>query len=314
MYLTEKKLLKFVLFLFFSFSGFLFCSCQYYSYGLDEFLYRDNSIRNRSSRLKNLQDESPYELALKKNPEAPESVDAEFTAYDFLVITDVHFGGEGLAHNGERRDEEFFKWISAYCLDSKKRPKFCVCLGDVAEHGLESEFKDYKKFTDRLEADFGIKTYNVIGNHDLYNAGWKNYEKYSFPYCSFYKFRTKKFTFYFLDSASGSLGDDQLTSFKRDMEYNERGRKKIVFMHIPAYAGGLFYFVMQNTVERNKFISYCAGNDVIALVDGHTHKEITSNLGFTEYNIPGYLEKRGWAIVSVNEDAGTVSSKCYYLD
>lgn len=108
MYLTEKKLLKFVLFLFFSFSGFLFCSCQYYSYGLDEFLYRDNSIRNRSSRLKNLQDESPYELALKKNPEAPEAVNAEFNAYDFLVITDVHFGGEGLAHNGERRDEEFF--------------------------------------------------------------------------------------------------------------------------------------------------------------------------------------------------------------
>ena len=60
--------------------------------------------------------------------------------------------------------------------------------------------------------------------------------------------------------------------------------------------------------------NYQGDSRISITIDGHTHKEITSNLGFTEYNIPGYLEKRGWAIVSVNEDAGTVSSKCYYLD
>lgn len=279
---------------------FLFCACQYYSYGLDEFLYRDNSIRNRSSRLKELDEKLE---------------DSVSGTYDILVITDVHFGGEGIGHNGERRDDDFFEWISEnFKKPGKEMPKFCVCLGDVAEHGLESEFKDFKKFTERLEAEFGIKTYNIIGNHDLYNAGWKQYEKYSFPYCSFYKFRTKNLTYYFLDSASGSLGDEQLTAFKRDMEYNESGRKKLVFMHVPAYAGGLFYFVMQNSVERNKFISYCADNGVLALIDGHTHKEITSNLGFMEYNLPGYLEKRAWTIISVDEDNKKVASKCYYLD
>ncbi|MEE0885610.1 MAG: metallophosphoesterase [Treponema sp.] len=267
---------------------------------MDEFLYRDDSIRNRSSKLKEL------------NEGLEDSVSG---VYEILVITDVHFGGEGIGHNGERRDDEFFAWIKdTFENDEKEMPKFCVCLGDVAEHGLESEFKDYKKFTEKLESQFGIKTYNIIGNHDLYNAGWKNFEKHSFPYCSFYKFRTKNLTYYFLDSASGSLGDEQLTAFKRDMEYNENGREKLVFMHVPAYAGGLFYFVMQNTVERNKFISYCADNDVIALIDGHTHKEITSNLGFMEYNLPGYLEKRGWAIVSVDENTKKVVSKCYYLD
>lgn len=296
----KKDFLKAVLPVFLAAFVFLFSSCQYYSYGLDEFLYRDGSIRNRSSRLKDLK--------------VCEEV-SELDSYEILVITDVHFGGEGIGHNGDRRDDEFFEWISQHFDGTEKPfPKFCVCLGDVAEHGLESEFKDFKEFSEKLEARFGMKTYNVVGNHDLYNAGWKNFEKYNFPYCSFYKFRTKNFTYYFLDSASGSLGDEQLTAFKRDMEYNENGRNKLVFMHVPAYAGGLFYFVMQNSIERNKFISYCADNGVLALIDGHTHKEITSNLGFTEYNLPGYLEKRGWAVVSVDEAKKTVSSKCYYLD
>lgn len=300
MNLIKKRFLKVGLTAFFVIFVFLFWSCKYYSYGLDEFLYRDDSIRDRSSKLKEL------------NEGLEDSVSG---SYEILVITDVHFGGEEIGINGERRDDEFFAWISENFKDAgKEMPRFCVCLGDVAEHGLESEFKDYKKFTEKLESDFGIKTYNIIGNHDLYNAGWKNFEKYSFPYCSFYKFRTKNLTYYFLDSASGSLGDEQLTAFRRDMEYNESGREKLVFMHVPAYAGGLFYYVMQNTVERNKFISYCADNDVIALIDGHTHKKITSNLGFMEYNLPGYLEKRGWAIVSVDENTKKVVSQCYYLD
>ena len=186
--LLKKSFFKIWLSAFFLIFDFVFCACQYYSYGLDEFLYRDNSIRNRSSKLKELDEGLENSV---------------FGSYEILVITDVHFGGEGIGHNGERRDDEFFSWISENFKDAgKEMPKFCVCLGDVAEHGLESEFKDYKKFTEKLESEFGIKTYNIIGNHDLYNAGWKNFEKYSFPYCSFYKFRTKNLTYYFLDSVS----------------------------------------------------------------------------------------------------------------
>lgn len=276
--------------------------CQYYSYGLDEFLYRDNAIRNRAKSI--------FDLTPINNLEIPDS-----GVYDILLITDVHFGGEGLSNNGNRRDEEFFEWIQKYYVDNGKAlPAMCICLGDVAEHGLLDEFKNYVEFTDKLKSRFGITTYNVIGNHDLYNAGWNNFTKTCFPGTSFYKFRTPKMTYYFLDSASCSLGDQQLTAFKRDMEYNEKGRNKLVFTHVPAYAGGLFYFVMQNSVERNKFISVCAENDVLALVDGHTHKEITSDLGFVEYNLPGYLEKRAWTIINVNENSGVILKKTFYLD
>lgn len=294
----KKQVLIFLISIFLS----VFTGCQYYSYGLDEFLYRDNSIRNRANRL--------LDLTSTGAPAIPAS-----GIYDILVITDVHFGGEGIGKNGNRRDEEFIDWIQKFYVDSgRPLPAFCICLGDVAEHGLLDEFKNYVELTDKLKNRFGIVTYNVIGNHDLYNAGWNNYVKTCFPGTSFYKFRTPRLTYYFLDSASCSLGDEQLTAFKRDMEYNEKGRKKLVFTHVPAYAEGHFYFVMQNTIERNKFISYCAKNDVISLVDGHTHKEFTSDLGFVEYNLPGYLETRTWTIFSVDEKSGLFFKHCVSLN
>lgn len=293
-----------VLLMIFTFS--LFDGCKYYSYGLDEFFYRSNTVDKRADKLKVLDDFAAVEESLVE--------------YEVLIITDVHFGGEEMGKNGRRMDDEFIEWIeNTYgtkdsVKDGEKMPLFMICLGDVAEHGLESEYEDYEAFTDTIEEKFGIKTYNVIGNHDLYNAGWSSYEKHCYPGTSFYKFNTKNFAWYFLDSASCSLGNDQLMAFKNDMEKNEKGRKKLVFTHVPAYAGGHFYFVMQNTTERNKFISYCADNKVQAMVDGHTHKEITSNIGFTEYNLPGFLEKRGFGILTVNEKQGNAYCRTVYYD
>ena len=302
---------------FFSFSAFFlmvaiataFSSCQYYSYGLDEFLYRSNTVDKRADTLQNLGD---MDVGGRKK-------------FSVLITTDVHFGGENMGKNGDRPEDSFKEWLLDYKATTQADgtadelyPAFAICLGDVAEHGLNEEFSDYEKFTDSLNMpEFGnIRTFNVVGNHDLYNAGWGGYKKHCAPYTSFYKFRTEGMTWYFVDSASGSLGNAQLTSLSRDMKYNEKGRKKLVFTHIPAYAGGLFYFVMQNSTERNKFISLLAEQDTLALIDGHTHKEITSDLGFTEWNLPGFLEKRGWAILTVDAtDAAppTVKMKVIYL-
>ena len=287
-----------------------FVSCQYYSYGLDEVFYRDNSIRNRSGHIQNFNELFTDSLSDVKRT-LVNSGD-----YEVLVFTDVHFGGENQGKNKRRYEEDLRVWLRGAYADPSKPSKlaFCICLGDVAEHGIDSEFEDYVSFTNSLKSEFDLVTFNVVGNHDLYNAGWKGYKKMCFPYSSFYKFRTKNMTFYFLDSASGSLGDEQLMSFKRDMEYTEDGRKKVVFTHVPAYAGGHFYFVMQNTIERNKLISFCAKNDVVSFVCGHTHKEITSDIGFKEYNLPGFLEDHGFGILSVDEEAGTAKSRCIYLD
>ena len=88
---------------------------------------------------------------------------------------------------------------------------------------------------------------------------------------------------------------------------------KLVFMHVPLYADGLFYFTMQNSAERNQIISVFNKNNVKAVIDGHTHIQSVSNLGnFDEYTMAGYLEKRAYTLLRINERNATV--KCaYYL-
>ncbi|MDE5899377.1 MAG: metallophosphoesterase [Treponemataceae bacterium] len=275
-------------------------SCNLEGYGLDELFYRENAVGSRAHELKEL-----------SGTDAPDDSEIPASgAYTVLVITDVHFGGENSGVCGGRRDDEFLAAIGA--LSGGGRPKFCICLGDVAEYGREGEYRAYLDFIGKLEA-LGIRTYTVVGNHDLYNSGWTQFERLVFPHTSFYHFKTRNFSWYFADSAGGSLGERQSAALLRAMRSDPA--PKIVSMHVPLYAGGLFYYSAQNTEERNHLLSGFAKNDVRLLLVGHTHKEIHSDFGaFVEENIPAYLEKRGYALVTVDEDGGTASCSIRYLD
>lgn len=230
--------------------------------------------------------------------------------YSILVITDTHFGKYGKNDSEQREDKKFFE-----ALDKLNEiPKFCICLGDTTEHGLKDEFKDYKRtITDKLLEKYNIKTFNTIGNHDLYNSGWGNYNEILYPYTSFYTFKTPNLSWYFLDSASGSLGNNQFSKLEKKMKSDSNS--KIVLMHIPLYADGLFYFTMQNAVERNKIISFFNKNNVIATICGHTHCQSRCKLGnFTEYTIGGYLEKKTFAIITINELEKKISCSTILYD
>lgn len=296
-----------------------FASCTYSSYGLEEFLYRTNSVVNRTETMWDLSDS-----LLGSTEAAAVFSKVKGKKFTVLIMTDVHFGGENMGNNGPRQEYVLLEWLKTYREQMIAQgtpelyPSFAICLGDVAEHGYEEEFIKYQAFTTLMNSDtYGnILTFNVVGNHDLYNSGWNSYVKHCYPHTSLYKFRTGSITWYFADSASGSMGDSQLETISRDMKYNEKGRKKLFFTHIPVYAGGLFYFVMQNTEERNRLISMLGDEDAIAIIDGHTHKEITSDLGFKEWNMPGFLEKRGIGLLFVDEtDASNpkVSMTTVYL-
>ena len=281
-------------------SIFMFFSC---SYGLDEFFYRDGVVNSRARSL--------LSLPSSEVPEVPSDAD-----YDFWLITDVHFGGEHGKKTGERKDQQFIQKIMD--LPQSKRPYFIVCLGDVAEHGKPGEYRNYRKFTDQIAEipnPLGnpIVTYSIVGNHDLYNSGWESYRKYVYPNTSFYVFQTHGISWYFIDSGSGSLGKKQFSKLKAAMKNDSN--KKFVFSHFPIYADGLFYFTMQDTTERNLLISLCAKNDVIRFFDGHTHEKHENRLGsFIENNLPGYLEDRSWAVVTVNESSFSSRIKVVTLD
>ena len=55
-------------------------ACKYYSYGLEEFFYRENTLDKRIDTLTELNE-----------TQIPQNLPDEYTV---LVITDIHFGGE----------------------------------------------------------------------------------------------------------------------------------------------------------------------------------------------------------------------------
>lgn len=262
----------------------LLSSC---SYGLYNFFGREDTVRTRAGSLTQL--------------DTPAAVSGSDTSYTVAVITDVHFG----ADKSRGVDTAFLSWLAELDAESAL-PKFVLCLGDVAEHGYESEMKDYNAFCDKIR-EYGPEVYSVLGNHDLYNDGWQYWKKIVYPKTSFYHFKTNNFSWYFLDTGNGTLGTHQYSILIDALESDSS--PKIVSMHYPVYAQGKFYFCLQDTIERNLLISYFADNNVKLLLDGHTHEYNYTDLGFIEYNVPGFLEKGQWALVTVNETAGTVTEK-----
>ena len=269
------------------FAACLLSACSLSNYGLDEFLYRENHIDKRASSLK--------ELDQKDVPVIPES-----KKYSVIIVTDLHYGAEN--SNLERRDDDFFKKIQAL----EKKPLFCISLGDIAEHGYDSEIRRYREeFVDRMKKEIGIETFTVVGNHDLYNSGWYPYSKYISD-TSFYHFSTEKFSWYFLDNASATLGNHQFMALSNALQKDDQ--KKLFFAHVPMYSNGYFYFTMQNSAERNKLISLLANNNAKGFFCGHTHKKCVSDLeAFTEYTTGGYLAAKEWGLLKIDETAGSYS-------
>lgn len=253
-------------------------------YGAEDLFGRGDNVSSRSSSL--------YE-------EPPPAVPA--SPYTVYVISDVHFGRDsrdGAAH--EISIEHFTSRLMS--LDAARRPIFILCLGDITEHGEESEVAEYAAWVRRLESipnqTGTIKVYNAIGNHDLYNGGYDVWRRLVCPR-TFYHFAAGGLSWYFIDTASGATGQKQFYAIKSAFEKDSR--PKIVLSHFPFYADGKFYFCMQNTTERNTLISLFARCKVRYVFSGHTHEQHTNRFGtFTDYNIPSLLDKGKWAVLTID--------------
>lgn len=265
-----------------------FTSCDY---NLQQFLYRDNSVEDRLTGL------SASTLSGSSLPSPLNNT------YKVAIITDVHFGA------GERGtlDADFIAWASAHNM------AFCICLGDVAEHGAEAEYKQYASFVTDVKAVLTThKVYSTVGNHDLYSDGWKWWKKYvntDFNLdTSFYTFTAGGFSWYFIDSASGTLGVSQFKALTARME--EDSNPKIVLSHFPLYADGAYnasYPTLQNSMETSRLIDLFARNNVKFFASGHSHHWAQKSFGsFYEVNFTGFNAKKSWGYIEVDATSGQV--------
>ena len=264
---------------------FLFYSC---AYGLEQFLYRPDDVASRSKKIR---DVTP--------PGIPSS-----NPYTFIVVTDMHYGA------GKKRfDEKFLKRIEEL-LPTPQKPVCILVLGDIADHGKKEEFKQYEAFTEKIAAK-GVPVYGVVGNHDLYNSGWKHWRTHVKPYFSYYRFNAGGFSWYVIDSGNGVLGEPQLQNLVSEMEKDPS--PKFVFSHYALYGGGIPYFVMSDTRERAILIDTFSNNNVKIMFSGHYHpgRPLYKYGNFSELVLRSFIDFGSWVEVTVNNNGRSVSWREY---
>lgn len=291
-----KKIFFAATILFFSL---LFASCNY---GLPIFLYAETGVEERAV--------ASIPLWGPQIPQVGTS-----GKYSFIVLTDSHFGSKK-----GRNEEAFLQTFKALLQSSDEslRPRFIVNLGDTLDGGHSNEADMFNLTAARWIAAgneaLGIsdyKVYSILGNHDLYNNGWEIWRTRIYPYTSFYTFTLNaggknNFDFWFLDTGNGTLGANQIEFLENAMAAS--ARPKIVFMHYPLYAGGIFYFALGDVTERARLISDFARTNVKYVFEGHKHDPLNYDFGnFKEAVIGAYLEDKVFGLVTVDETAGSVS-------
>lgn len=272
---------------------FFFTSCKY---GLEQFLFRKYDVNNRSSSMAKI--DSPFEGSQPQK-------------YKILLLSDLHFGkGKTNVKNS------LFAYLDELESTEKELPSFALVLGDIADTGIASEFKQYKILLDELSESYGIeKSYGIVGNHDLYNTGWLEWEKTVYPHKSFYTFETETFSWYFLDSGNGTLGSKQLNAFVNALKKDPS--PKFVFIHYPLYRGDIFYFSLSDPRERAVLIDACAKYNVRAVFSGHDHYGSRFDYGpFEEIGVYSFVNNRNWtdgswSILEIDEAMGEYVYKQY---
>lgn len=132
--------------------------------------------------------------------------------FTFLVISDVHYDNKQLS---------YLKSLEA--ARSKYGFEFVIINGDIVQAGYRYSFDLVKEDAAHLSVPY----YPVIGNHDIYNGGFRLYKE-EFGR-TVYNFKVGKSHFIILDTANGDLGELQKSWFEERLA--EGGENIFLFSH-----------------------------------------------------------------------------------
>lgn len=174
-----------------------------------------------------------------------------------------------------------------------------VMVGDLTTGHAE----DFNTFDSHLPHQDSIALFKMVGNHDLYFNGWKQYFSLFGSTSYIFTVTTPEAAdlYICLDSGSGTLGSDQLDWLKSILEKERQNfRRCVVFTH-------LNLFRIRHTGSTNPLVEelyilmeLCVKHQIDMIVTGHDHKKNVVCLGNTthitmdalsdDYKDAGYLE------------------------
>ena len=219
-------------------------------------------------------------------------------SYTVLIFSDIHI-------QQEHEADDFISYLNTY-IKSHEKPLFCVNLGDLNGGGSHQENAVYLQFQKRIE-NMEIPVYCVPGNHDTFDSSdHGNYYIQDIFHTSFFRIKTNSTSYYFLDTADGTLGYNQLNTLKKEMHADSN--KKVMFTHYPLYCNN-FTLELANTYERAELMSLYVEENVVYAICGHTHKYFEFDFGdFKEVIVSALCEikgKRNFVILTIDEQKQT---------
>lgn len=156
-------------------------------------------------------------------------------------------------------------------------------LGDLVQNGQEAEYLSYHESVD------GLNVFNVIGNHDVYNAGWNFFREYLGPSSYSLPIGTAgeigSLLLINIDSANASLGNSQ-TEWLINILETERKQYThcIIITHsnlFPSSLGTVVQFSDKNEVYS--LVDLFNKHDVDYVLGGHSHQLSEYELFSTKY-------------------------------
>ena len=266
-----------------------FSSC----YGSWNFWYEGNDVDYRTKNLTQITPDTDSAFAAS-------GISSLKGKYTVLILSDIHFGKKH-----KKVDCDVLYQYLERIEGSEDYPSFAICLGDAVDVGFKEQYEEYTEFCRVLQNKYHISLiFNSVGNHDIYQNNWDNWADSCYPHTSFYKFKTNAFSWYSLDTGSGTIGQQQYRLFMNDIKNDPR--PKIIFSHYPFVRFNFNCSNLPETTERNKLISDFARNRVVCVLGGHNHTRTYDNLGFPDYGIPSFGYGQEWGLLYVDEDAGSV--------
>jgi len=238
------------------------------------------------------------------------AVDTTAAKYQFLVFSDIQGQTTDLLQLKEVLDEYRDSPTNDINNDGLF-DLFLFDLGDSSEHGYLEEYTTYKNMMDAT----GVPWFQTLGNHDLYNDGWKQYRqvlgKTVFTFEVGTKGETGSMFLISLDTANSSLGMLQMDWLEETLK-RESGLWDhiIVLTHSQFFADPILTVVQFTDTEEIYKLTYLFktyGVDIFFA--GHTHVWNYRTLNDVEYVTIPPLEKAFSedAIVRVTVDGSNLS-------
>lgn len=189
--------------------------------------------------------------------------------YTLFVMSDSHVGGT--------------KNLDLFLEEAiQKNAVAAMMAGDITTGHAE----DYSTFFNHLPPQDSLLAFPIVGNHDLYFDGWKQFYLLFGATTYVFKVKTPGATDLFIctDTGSGTLGSNQLTWLK-DFLKRERSdyRYCILFTHNNI-------FRIRHTTSTNPFVEelrilleLCVKHKIDMVVAGHDHKKNVVKFGNTTH-------------------------------